>query len=98
MSPRLDEINRSLRALDEAHRLGRITRADYRARRRHLLGTLVDGGGITARNTVDAKTVPRARTQTVPAAPASRDVAMSAMFPSWWSRLLHWKGWFSGRR
>ncbi len=46
----LRETNRSLRALDDAHRLGEISRDDYRARRRALLETLTgnhdgDDGG-----------------------------------------------------
>jgi hypothetical protein len=92
----LREINRSLRTLDEAHRLGRISREDYRARRRHLLGTLCDGGGITARNTVAAETVPRSSMPPA-AAHARRDEAVTAMFP-WWSRLFSWSRWLGRRR
>lgn len=44
--------NHVLHALDEAHRLGRITRADYRARRRALLARLGDSDGVTARNVI----------------------------------------------
>ncbi|MBN8736380.1 MAG: hypothetical protein J0H27_08940 [Xanthomonadales bacterium] len=91
MNERLREINRSLHTLDEAHRLGRISREDYRARRRHLLGMLCDGGGITARNTVAAETVPRSSIPAAPAARPARDEAVSAMFP-WWSRLFSWLG------
>lgn len=65
MTERERAINRDLRALDEAHRLGRITRSEYRARRRRVLGTLYDGSGIvTARKTLVSPTVttaPRAR-------------------------------------
>jgi len=46
------QANRELRALDEAHRLGRISRDDYRARRRRLLGALCDSNGVTARNAI----------------------------------------------
>jgi hypothetical protein len=98
VNERLREINRSLRSLDEAHRLGRISREDYRARRRHLLGTLCDSGGITARNTVAAETVPRA---SVPAAPASsqpsRDEAVAAMFHKR-PGLFSLSRWFGRRR
>jgi hypothetical protein len=50
---RLEELNRRLRGLDGAHRLGLISRAEYRARRRRLLGTLgagerQHGGGVAA--------------------------------------------------
>ncbi|KRE88290.1 hypothetical protein ASG87_06650 [Frateuria sp. Soil773] len=44
--------NQSLHALDEAHRLGRITREEYRARRRAVLAALCDSHGVTARNAI----------------------------------------------
>ena len=50
MNERERRANQSLRTLDEAHRNGRITREDYRARRRALLGSLCDSDGVTARN------------------------------------------------
>lgn len=100
MNEQLREINRSLRALDDAHRLGHITRDEYRVRRRHLLGTLCDGGGITRRNSVPAaETVPH-----VPDRPAAgqtprrrHDDVVSTMFP-WWTRLFGWRRWFTRRR
>lgn len=61
---RVHAVNQDLRALDDAHRLGRINRAEYRARRRRLLETLYDPSAvITARNTLvpPVATVPRAR-------------------------------------
>ena len=65
MTEREQAINRDLRALDDAHRLGRITRADYRARRRRVLQSLYDSSAIvTARKvlvTPDALTAPRTR-------------------------------------
>jgi hypothetical protein len=45
-------INESLCTLDEAYRLGHITRDEYRARRRHVIGCLGDGSGDTARNSI----------------------------------------------
>ena len=45
-------INVGLRALDEAHRLGRLSREDYRARRRALLQGLNASAGVTARNAI----------------------------------------------
>lgn len=58
-------INRDLRTLDDAHRLGRLSRAEYRARRRRLLGTLFDSNGVvTARKALvspDAMTAPRSQ-------------------------------------
>lgn len=57
-------VNQDLRVLDDAHRLGRITRAEYRARRRRLLESLYDPSAVvTARNTLvppAATTAPRA--------------------------------------
>ncbi|OOG63855.1 hypothetical protein B0E46_07850 [Rhodanobacter sp. B04] len=68
-------VNRDLRALDEAHRLGRITRADYRARRRKLLQSLHDSSNVvTARKALvhpDALTAPRARHAQTPSGEAS---------------------------
>lgn len=52
MSEREQRINQGLRVLDEAHYSGRITREEYRKRRRQLLGSLCDSHGITARNTL----------------------------------------------
>jgi hypothetical protein len=52
MSDREHHVNQSLRALDEAHRLGRLTREEYRSRRRHLLGALRDSHVVTARNAI----------------------------------------------
>ncbi|TCV95831.1 hypothetical protein EC912_102176 [Luteibacter rhizovicinus] len=44
--------NQNLHALDEAHRLGRIGRDEYRARRRKVLASVHDSHGITARNAI----------------------------------------------
>ncbi|MBD8880141.1 MULTISPECIES: hypothetical protein [Rhodanobacter] len=52
MSDREQRVNQGLRILDEAHYTGRITREEYRKRRRQLLGSLCDSHGITARNTL----------------------------------------------
>ncbi|HEY0198068.1 MAG TPA: hypothetical protein VGC19_05930 [Rhodanobacter sp.] len=52
MTERERQINQSLHALEEAHRLGRLSREDFRSRRRFLLGTLYDSHGITARNAI----------------------------------------------
>jgi hypothetical protein len=41
--------NDALRALDEAHRSGRISREEYRARRRAMLSSYCDSDGVTAR-------------------------------------------------
>ena len=74
-------VNQDLRVLDEAHRLGRITRAEYRARRRRRVrNPLIP---VTARNTLvppTATSTPRPRR--APAAPredASADSASHAL-------------------
>lgn len=89
MSERLRTINHRLHALDDAHRLGRLSRADYRAQRRRLLATLVEGDGITARQPLSTATVPRARVPSAPPPQRGRDEAVAALFP-WWTRLFAW--------
>lgn len=97
MNTRLHGINHSLRLLDAAHRSGRISREDYRARRRHLLGTLCDGGGITARHDVATTMASHAQDRTVPTPRHAGDEAVSALFPrrSW---LFFWRRWLSRHR
>ena len=56
MDKLLHELNRSLRALDEAYRLGEITRDDYRARRRRLISPLRGSGGADPRQTASTHT------------------------------------------
>lgn len=79
MTERERAINRDLHVLDEAHRLGRISRAEYRARRRRVLQTLHDSSSVvTARKTLlpsGASTT--ARTRRVHAA-ASDDGSVAA--------------------
>lgn len=103
MTEREQAVNRDLRALDEAHRLGRITRGEYRIRRRRVLGSLYDSNGVvTARKTLlppqEAPTAPRTRH-----APAGDTQAMSSnaltsllsMRPGIaWKPLLAWIGGF----
>lgn len=93
MNERLRQINQSLSALDEAHRLGRISREEYRTRRRHLLGTLCDSGGITARNAVAANAAPDRRAAV--ASNSNDNQAMSGLFPK--RGLLDWRRWFGSR-
>jgi hypothetical protein len=45
-------VNLQLNALDDAHRMGRMPRDEYRLRRRHLLATLCDDTRATGRDTV----------------------------------------------
>ncbi|TAN01028.1 MAG: hypothetical protein EPN40_03085 [Rhodanobacteraceae bacterium] len=56
MDKRLHELNRSLRGLDEAYRLGEITRDDYRARRRRLLAPLHGGAPADPHQTASTHT------------------------------------------
>jgi hypothetical protein len=87
LAERRRAVNQDLRVLDEAHRLGRITRAEYRARRRRLLETLYDPSAVvTARNTLmppaatAATTTPRVRkTQAITHDDASADSASHAL-------------------
>ena len=70
MSEREQRVNQGLRVLDEAHYSGRISREEYRKRRRQLLGSLCDSHGITARNTLRTRiTQQGARIAAAPAAP-----------------------------
>jgi hypothetical protein len=59
MSERERHVNHSLHVLDEAHRLGRLTREEYRSRRRHLLSALRDSHVVTARNAIVRPAVQR---------------------------------------
>lgn len=56
MTEREAAINRDLRVLDDAHRLGRVSRAEYRNRRRRVLQSLNDGGAVTARKALVSPT------------------------------------------
>ena len=65
MTEREQGVNQQLRALDDAHRLGQITRAEYRTRRRRALEPLyAPSAVVTARKILvppTATTMPRAR-------------------------------------
>lgn len=65
MTAKEQDVNQQLRELDDAHRLGRISRGEYRARRRRALETLYDASAVvTARKALlspAATTTPRAR-------------------------------------
>ncbi len=94
MNERLQKINASLGTLDKMHRHGRISTAEYRVRRRHLLGTLCDSSGITARNTDAGRTVPRGNIRGPSSGSAVPDEL--ATVPrhgsrSSWSRWLPWR-------
>ncbi len=93
MNERERRANQSLRTLDEAHRNGRITREDYRARRRALLGSLCDSDGVTARNAL----TPAAATGAPPRGGDAKRMAATtadmagALFPD--RRRLIWRLW-----
>lgn len=95
MNERLSQINRGLHALDEAYHGGRIDRADYRARRRRLLGTLCDSHGITARHAVDARTASRDDTlRGAPhASPMAGNDALSTLLRA--GSGLAWRSWLA---
>ncbi|CAB3751173.1 hypothetical protein [Paraburkholderia humisilvae] len=52
MTERERRVNLQLSALDDAHRVGRVSRDEYRLRRRRLLATLSDTTRATGRDTV----------------------------------------------
>jgi hypothetical protein len=57
------QINRSLHALDRAHLMARITRGEYRERRRRLLTSLInDSHVVTARVSIDKSGAASAKT------------------------------------
>ena len=82
--------NHGLHALDEAHRSGRISREEYRARRRALLGSLCDSDGVTARNALPPSTATRPREPGQRMSAPVADVA-DALFPD--RRQLAWRLW-----
>ncbi len=73
--------NRMLHALNEAHRLGRITRADYRARRRDLLASLGERNSVTARNAIVPQRESAQRRVESNRMPAATVNEASALFP-----------------
>ncbi|CAM0999453.1 DUF1707 domain-containing protein [Rhodanobacter sp. Root179] len=79
MTEREAAINRDLRALDDAHRLGRISRVEYRNRRRRVLQSLSDGGGVvTARKALVPPGSVRASRSGDPAAASVSDSSADA--------------------
>ncbi|GLQ87398.1 hypothetical protein [Dyella flagellata] len=82
MSERERHVNHSLRALDEAHRLGRLTREEYRSRRRHLLGALRDSHVVTARNAIVRSAPPPQAAVPMVGDDVLRDV-FSSRLPMW---------------
>ena len=93
MSERERRVNQGLHVLDEAHYSGRISREEYRLRRRQLLGSLCDSHGITARNTLRTRITqqggrgaPGAQAQTMPAESLSPPFA--ARHTVAWKQLL----------
>ena len=88
MSERERRANQGLRVLDEAHYSGRISRDEYRLRRRQLLGSLSDSYGITARNTLRGG-------QQAPLAVPPRPVAMAASVATASPAAIAWKPWLA---
>jgi len=101
MTERERAINQDLHVLDEAHRLGRITRDEYRSRRRRVLESLYDSSGIvTARKALvppGAATTPRTnRAYVAPEATGGSARALTtllSMRPAMaWKLSLAWAG------
>lgn len=81
MNERERRVNQGLRLLDEAHRMGRIGREEYRARRRALLQGIHDSDGVTARNVLSpAAAITQPRRGTHREAASFPDMA-GALFP-----------------
>lgn len=98
MTEREAAINRDLRTLDDAHRLGRISRVEYRNRRRRVLQPAPDSDGVvTARKALvpsRAETPPRSRYSAVantddsPAAGRALDSLLSMRSTLSWKTVL----------
>ncbi len=87
------QVNQRMHALDEAHRSGRLSREEYRARRRALLGSLCDSDGVTARNVLTpSSSVPTPPDRVQRMESGAGDMA-SALFPD--RRRLAWKLWLT---
>lgn len=89
MNRQENAVNGNLCVLDEAYRLGRITRDEYRARRRYVIGRLSDSNVDTARNAItqqDSVAGARSRGGDQPAAAET----LQLMFPS--RGPMVWKG------
>jgi hypothetical protein len=72
MSERERQANLGLQSLDEAHLLGRITRNEYRLRRRHLLAGLADADAATAKRDTVRRATPAGGLQDSRAGEAAR--------------------------
>lgn len=84
-------VNQGLQALDEAHRTGRLSREEYRARRRALLGSLCDSDGVTARNALTPSAAARQPPFVERRVNVSTVNVANALFPDrWW---LAWRVW-----
>jgi hypothetical protein len=88
MSERERRANQGLRVLDEAHYSGRISRDEYRLRRRQLLGSLSDSYGITARNTLRGNQATAAMPPQMSAMPAAPVATAS-------QAVIAWKPWLA---
>ena len=78
MTERERAINQDLHVLDEAHRLGRLSRAEYRASRRRVLQSLHDSSSVvTARKTLLPSATTTSRTRRVHAM-SSGDTSVDA--------------------
>lgn len=91
MNEQEQRANQRLHVLDEAHRNGRISREEYRARRRALLGSLCDSDGVTARNVLTPSSAVRTPPDRAQRMEAGAGDMAGALFPD--RRRLAWKHW-----
>lgn len=99
MTERELAINRDLHALDEAHRLNRLSRAEYRLRRRRVLQSAHAGDGVvTARKSIGSSgSTTRPRTEHTYAASGRDTEAAGEALTSLLSMrpAIAWKHWLA---
>lgn len=79
MNERERQINHRLRSLNNAYRMGRVSRAQYRAQRRQLLQFRDPSAEDTVRNTLATSTSAHERAGT---ARVAGDDVLRSMFPA----------------
>lgn len=97
MTEREHAINRDLHALDEAHRLNRISRSEYRLRRRRVFQFVHDNGGVvTARKSLGSSvstTPPRSGSARADHANRPSDDGEQALASLMSGPTIAWKHW-----
>lgn len=90
MNRQENAVNGNLCVLDEAYRLGRITRDEYRARRRYVIGRLSDSNAAAARNAITQQgsvADARSRGGDQPVTVAAPQLMLPSRGPMVWKRL-----------